>query len=448
MKNFILTFLILCSTQTFADDFMFFSVESFSMDRTNPDYVLYGPIVGREMDLKLGTEYIQIKPPAGDLFEAESFIENDRIVFRQGPISFSTPLGDLSGLKDLSGFSLVDAEFEMSEKQILINALETGFTLQGFEFNIDSGEIWCDPQGQFNSDIEGVCMTRSTIRPTSRLESSSTTLKIKSQDVQELNIEMKLKELNLHKDKIQILGDLFQGTYKGNNFVMKRAKGYCAKNPDLTKLDPIKLIEGCLNEADVSISHASFVGDTMDGYFHKSIFNITKTSFKINADGAVFKADNNSTGLTNVGFDCFKENFDDIQIEANRILNGCLKRANFTIDRLKVTEKEIRKLLLDEAPELLKDFKGLIDVDDLKKVSLAVKDGEFSLKGKMKIIFRIGLKISGRADYNEKKKLLNVQVKKASIMGITAKKLALMFIKKFISSENIKIEGDNIIVKL
>lgn len=125
------------------------------------------------------------------------------------------------------------------------------------------------------------------------------------------------------------------------------------------------------------------------------------------------------------------------EINEQAVIQGCIDHAFGMFKRIDSAKKA---LFVDEQ-------KGFVDVDDLKEVEFTMSKGEYALTGKVKVLFNVSFKVKGRADYGSE--WINLHVDKARVAGIIpARKFLIHFLKKFISSDVVRVQDNTIQVRI
>lgn len=162
--------------------------------------------------------------------------------------------------------------------------------------------------------------------------------------------------------------------------------------------------------------------------------NFLKKLIKVNSDDITFTIDD-KTIVQSPHIECAIDTENEINEQA--VIQGCIDHAFGTFKRIDSAKKA---LFVDEQ-------KGFVDVDDLKEVEFTMSKGEYALTGKVKVLFNVSFKVKGRADYGSE--WINLHVDKARVAGIIpARKFLIHFLKKFISSDAVRVQDNTIQVRI
>tara|TARA_R110002072_G_scaffold534_2_gene3487 strand:+ start:23567 stop:24583 length:1017 start_codon:yes stop_codon:yes gene_type:complete len=159
-----------------------------------------------------------------------------------------------------------------------------------------------------------------------------------------------------------------------------------------------------------------------------------KNLIKVNSGDIVFNV-GDTTIVKGPHIECAVNTENEINEQA--IIEGCMKHAFSTFKEVQSKHKAL----------FIESQKGFVDVDDLKEVEFKMKDGAYSLTGKVKLLFNLSFKVNGIAEVGEE--WASVHVEKASIGGIIpARRFLIYFLKKFLKSDSVRVQDNTIQVKI
>ena len=135
------------------------------------------------------------------------------------------------------------------------------------------------------------------------------------------------------------------------------------------------------------------------------------------------------------------------------VVKGSLDRGDIRVSRIQVDEEKARHFLKTNSQEAwsfakTEEEKGIIDLYDFKDIKLISANNKFAFKAKVKFIFRIPIRFRGSTVFDTEKNELTLKVDAAHIAGIPTRKFVLYLLRKFISSEDIQVDGNNITIKI
>ena len=182
--------------------------------------------------------------------------------------------------------------------------------------------------------------------------------------------------------------------------------------------------------------------------------NITADHFSLESDSAVFSsgAQNKKdiTTIEELKVECHKLLTDQkrFNFERNLILEGCIEHADIKIAKVHVDEAKalqfLKAIQYERYEEVKETSHKFFNFLNFKEVSLRSEKGKFILLSKAKFLFRIPIKITGVMAFNKESKVFSMIINKASVLGITSKKLALYLVKKFVANDDIQVNENTI----
>lgn len=216
--------------------------------------------------------------------------------------------------------------------------------------------------------------------------------------------------------------------------------------------------QACLKDSTATIGVISFDQKALDADFIDARSFIKENTFKLTAHKARFNDEEETTEVDTFSLQCLRLRPEPIgkaplQVDPYSLLQGCLKSGRVGIssmdtkDRLKEVVAEIWPEMLKKAPELLSQ-KDLIDIDNIHDIDLRFDNGRLNLEARVKLLFRVKVKLKGEVFLDTEKSELQFRINRATIWGIPTGKLAYRLIEKFGRGDFIEIRGDLIIFKI
>lgn len=436
-----------------ADDYMLFSVENFWMNQETINTPLQGEIKAKKMLLLFATERIQIEPDAGDIFEAEVFMLDNMINFKKGYISFSSDLGSRNPLAGVNDFNITNADVEFTTKGIGIVGEKLDMTLEGVDFGLENVNLFCDSGGTYTTEIDKLCLENSYLR--SNNETGLTTVKIKDTNSKfPLDLELFVRELFIKDNRVKGMVQNITGTIRDTHYNMHTADLNCYKYPDMRDLDPEVILNGCLKTSNNTFKKFSMQHKDVEASIGNAHMVIGETTYSLASDKATFKIGKDVTNVSHLEISCEKKPVPKkVDINEHVVLEGCLERGDIRVSRIQVDEEKARHFLKSNSIEAWnyaksQEDKGIIDLYDFKDIKLTSAHNKFAFKAKVKFIFRIPVRFRGSTDFDREKNELTLKVDAAHVAGIPTRKFVLYLLRKFISSEDIQVDGNSITIKL
>jgi hypothetical protein len=436
-----------------SEDYMLFSVESFWMNQESINTPLQGEIKAKKMLLLFETERIQIEPEAGDIFEAEVFMLDNMINFKKDYISFSSDFGASNPLAGINDFNIINADVEFTNKGIGIVGEKLDLTLEGVDFGLENVNLFCDSGGIYTTEIDKLCLKNSYLR--SNNESGLTTVKIKDTDSNfPIDLELFVSELFIKDNRIKGMVQNISGTIRDTLYNMHTADLNCYKYPDMSEFDPEIILNGCLRTSNNKFKNFSTKHKDVNTSIGNAHMEIGETTYSLASDKATFKIGKEITTVSHLEIFCEKKplpkNYD---ISEHMVVKGCLERGDIRVSRIQVDEEKARHFLKTNSQEAwsfakTEEEKGIIDLYDFKDIKLISAKNKFAFKAKVKFIFRIPIRFRGSTFFDTEKNELTLKVDAAHIAGIPTRKFVLYLLRKFISSEDIQVDGNNITIKI
>ena len=253
---------------------------------------------------------------------------------------------------------------------------------------------------------------------------------------------LRYANVRLTKNEISMQGKVLQFRVKNLNSRFEGANINCPTDGRFsTEIDKI-----CLTKSLSKLELLSLKRNGIDFDAYNVDADIQPTHFSVKAASAVFKDTGSESHIVNFRGQCNNlVQIKELEIDQYRLLGGCLEQGAIHIDRMNM-DTALENVIIDSLPE--EKRKGLVDLDDIKKIQLTFNNGTFTLKGKVKALFRIPIKVIGQAQMDRSTEELRLKISKTSVLGFPAKNLAIKLVKKFVRSDSVRIEGDIIILKI
>mgnify|MGYP001088131381 CR=1 FL=1 len=213
----------------------------------------------------------------------------------------------------------------------------------------------------------------------------------------------------------------------------KRLKGSCDPKGDAsTDIDIV-----CLNNGVLESEQAQLINQTMNILTNNTTALISPEAIAIDASKIIFTSNGGKTQVEKLKADC--SNGIKTRFNIDDFIEGCLQQAHIFLDDFSE---------FNEVPKIQLENKALVDLEDIKFIKVNIKDSYFDIRSRIKIFFKLNLKVNGKMEHNQENHILKINVVRASIAGIPAKTLTLMILKLFLEEDSIKIEGDTIYIAL
>jgi len=416
-----------------ASDYMHFLVES--MDLKSIEGQLTGETLASKLYVSMDENEFHINSDIEELFSAQTQLKSGRLYFSKENLTFSTPLEEDNVLFELTKLKANSADIELGSELITIQGKSLEAETENVNFKVQDLDMSCETDGEFTSDVDIACIKNTTIKP---FNSDASFISFKDlSDKSEFDIQLYSKHFSIINDRLDIETKDISGRIDDGIFRMGVGKLYCFKDPELEEMDFDRLLSGCLLSSRIEGVDFRFKDASVNAHISNINFNINSSSLVLKTNYANFRADGEETRVRGLNLECGKANFDITSVTDHLLIKGCLKRMNLNVGEMDSDSKM-----------LLKRNKDLIDLSSIKSFKVTMNNGSFEIKGKTKLLFRIPFKLSGNVNYVEDGKVLNFNIRKAKVLGISAKSLTLYLFKKFISSRNIRVNGDHISIKL
>ena len=421
-----------------ADDYMYFLVESMKLTKTASDSRLEGLTLAKKILVLMDDNEVEIDVGPGNIFEAKTFLENDKFTFFKDGIKFATPLGSSNPVLQITHLDIANAEVELATRGISIKGEYLNTNFGDLNFYVDNLDMYCNTFGKFTTDIDIACITNTKILPFDTSRNSTIIVKDVSENV-DFEIKIESREVSINEEKLFIESENIEGFYKRAHFGLGKGTLDCLKDSTMTDIDVDKIVLGCLQETNITGKKLKFSESGINLHINTAEVEFAKDHFTMKADYASFKTDSTPTYVAGMKFECDKDDLglgESFPFSQSSFLNGCMRHSLFKIERL---DNDTSDINYQEA---------IVDATDIKDLRLEIKNGRFNLVGKPKVIFRVPIKVSGVIKHNALIDELEIRVDKATVAGITAKAYTLKLIRKFIDSDRVKIKGDSIIIQL
>ena len=408
------------------------------------------------MKLVFDSEIIEIDPEPNELFHAKVMLDNNRLSFKKGYISFSTDLGDLNPFRGVENFDIKNSQVEIAKTGITMNSYQLDMIMAGVSLGLKNVSLVCDSEGDYTTDIDDVCLKKSTLR---KLKNGTGDPSLSIKDLNStfpLDLTLIIKELNVLEKNIQAKAQNVNGKIYETFYNLDETSFTCYKQPGQTDLDPELLLMGCMEESSSYFKNFSSSKKDLTSSISNAHFNITKEKFQLVSDSAEFVSGVNvnkkdKTMIEHLEIQCKKSPLKAFAIERNKILSGCLEDGVVRVSKIHVDQEKALELVEDHNQDLYKQISketNKLNFFNFKDITLSSKKGHFTFKAKGKFLFRIPVKITGKSTLQEENNILTLTVDKATVLGIPSRRLALYLVKKFVANEDVQINENTISIKM
>ncbi|ATH08248.1 hypothetical protein BIY24_09880 [Halobacteriovorax marinus] len=193
----------------------------------------------------------------------------------------------------------------------------------------------------------------------------------------------------------------------------------------------------CLNHGDLEAQQAQLKSPTTNILTHNFRAFISPDTIALDSNKLIFSSNNDQTGVERLKANC--NNGIKKRFSIDDFIAGCIEQSHIFLDEF----SEVKKISKVQLPN-----KALVDLEDIKYLKFDINNGNFDLRSKIKIFFRLNLKVLGTIEHLVEEHIIKLNIDKASIAGIPAKTLTLMILKLFMEEDSIRIEGDTIYIAL
>ena len=429
MRLMLLVTAVLLNQITMAsENYMYFLVSSMNMTKENSESPLLGSAIANHIYVNMQGNEFEIQTQNDDYFTAHAILEPDRFTFIKEGMKFSTELEDTNPLYSIDMLKAENAEIELSSSVIDIKGDEFNVYLGPVDFAVNNINMKCQVE-KFTTSIDEACIKDTLIKPFNDEEIGSITLSDLSK-AKEYKLDIQTNLLSIKDDELFIEVNTINGEYLKNFFGISRGQLSCYKDPNLNSIDVENLVYGCLKRSKIIGEKLKYKIPSLNAHINTASLSFDDNSMKLNADYASFKTGELVTYVSGMALTCDKDPVVSDINNPNAILNGCMRNTSFRLDKM------------DNGSQLDKKM------SDIKDFKLKVTNGNFKLTGKVKLLMHISLDIKGRVTHDKKSKRIIIDVDKAKVGKISARKFALSIVKKFINVDNVKVVENSIIIQL
>jgi len=423
----LLTAVLLQGSLVWANDYMYFLVDSLNMTKDDQKSPLSGEVLANHIYVNMKGNEFEIQTQYNDLFTADAILEPNRFTFIKDGMKFSTPLEDSNPLYSIDMLNAQKAEIEMSHKVIDVKGDDLGVHLGPINFEVNNINMQCKVD-RFTTSVDEACIQNTVIKPFNEDKTSN----IRISDISEkqsysLDIETSL--LSILEDDLYIEVNNIKGNYLKNDFGISRGELNCFKDPELKVIDVENLVYGCLKRSKIIGEKLKYKIPSLNAHINKASLVFDDSNMKLHSDYASFKNGADVTYAAGMSLECDK---DPIVVDIknpNAILNGCMRSMTFKLERMdNGTQKGKAK--------------------DIKNFKLAINSGNFKLTGKVKFLFYVSVDVTGTVRHESQRKQIVIDVNKAKVGKISARSFALSIVKKFINVDSVKVVDNSIIIQL
>jgi hypothetical protein len=432
--KYLITFLV-CLNIFAVKDYMYFSVSGMDLHQEDTkEGTLSGETIADRIYVNMNDIEFELLSDDKE-FVAETYLERGKFTFVKDGMKFATTIAE-DIATSITLLNIQNAEVELAKKGLSVKGESLNTNFEDIRFHIANIDMQC-ATNKFTTDFEEACIKNTTIRPFD-IENKSIIVVEDISKEKSFGIDISADTFDIQDDDLTIFSNSIQGYFKKAKFGLKNGSLKCFKDPELGKIDVEQIIYGCLEESDISGESINFNQSALDFVVDRAHVKFGENGFSIVADRAHFRDNDEPTEIK--GFEVFCAKRKDLGVRANSTagrLAGCLNRAEFNIDSIKSESKKF--FPVDGGKE-----KGT----DIKEVRAKVLNGKFTVHAKLKWLWRSTIKLRGTVVYDSKPKQLRFDIDRATVSGISTRKLALYFLSKFIDTSRIHISGKSIIIQL
>ena len=208
----------------------------------------------------------------------------------------------------------------------------------------------------------------------------------------------------------------------------------CFKDPSLLEFDQKKIINDCVNTANLGQMNLVFEDKVAQSKFNVNLASLKVQDQSVNAQVAAFALTNkgSSTSLKNINLKCnFKADIDFLDVF--NIIDDCLDLSAIKVGSLSSSE-----------------FDGLLKGLRVGNINLTTQNGKFSLMAYLKYLALDSTAvINGKIATNPSKKEIILTVVNTKLpFGINSVKFLMYLLRKNVVAKDISFSGNNIIITL
>lgn len=420
------------ATSLFAsDNFVFLGLDDFSMSRESIKFPLIGTVAANKVVFLYDDQNIEINGSDHQLYIADVFLTDSRLVFNNDFLKFSTPLDSTNPLYMLDSIKAKDCDIEINTKGALIDSVYLDFSLKDVLIKIKNAQLDCKSDIGFTMDVDEICLKDSTIK---KLGEDKAVVEISSLNQEKpASVKIDLNKITVEPHSISAIATQIIGKFNGATFTLNEGFLTCSKIHERS-LDLESFFKGCLVSAKSKARVLHFKSKYYDVEVEEAQLEIGEDFYHLDAAYSNFETGSQRTRASKFRLDCLKLPMPNDAVDSNTLLKGCFDRGSLFIGHLDPDNTKNKS-------------KDIIDTDNLKDINLNFEDNTFSLSAKSKIIFRFSFKAHGTTEWNETRDVIKFHIQKASMASFPATKMMMRILAKFIGSERMSIEENTITIK-
>lgn len=438
MKTFALLIALMAAPSYASSDYMHFLIETMDLSRSPEDLIVRGETIAKKLYISMDDNEFFLEQNHDESFVAQTYLLKNRFYFSKDGLTFSTAFEEDNIIFELEKLKARNADIELSTELIAIQADYLEANTREYKFLVENIDMHCKTDGEFTSDIDIACLRNTTILPNHSKKSLIKIENLLSPNTSQFKIDLTTESLAIFSDRLDIKTHSMMGRINESQFQMSEGLLTCFKDPQLKEMDFDKILIGCLKYSRLFGANFTFRDNTINARISHIDLQLDENSLKIHSDFSQFYADQEETIVRGLKLKCHKVNNSESSLNDKILIKGCLKEMSLSLSQLDSDSKQYLK----------KENKDLIDLSNVKNINFRIIDGNFTLKGKTKLLFRVPLKLKGHVSYDQNAKALDLHVRKAQVLGISATSLSLYLLRKFLSSQSIEIRENKIKIKL
>ena len=403
---------------------MFFEVDSISLNRELGSDFLGGVAHARDVYIKYDAVEFDLTEN-GELFLVNTFLFNNRINFQKDNLNLTTHLPQFTEIDLLNMIYAKEAKIEFAETGFFANGPQLSIGAEQFLFDIKDVDIKCQSD-EFTFNLDEICLKDMHIKPLEGKEFAI--VEIKQSGASQSNVNIRGKEVAFKEDSIIIDAQSASGNLLNSSINFKNINIDCYKDPNLSAFNLDLIFAGCLEESRIAGKEIKLLREGMpfnvfDGqvYFEKQHLGLIANQLEAQTKKGEFT-------FTKIEARCVKIDPSDKEVDAVSIYEGCLRRSDFSIQKISEDKKES-------------------DKNRIRDLKITVADGHFNMTAKLKSLFTFKFKAAGKLDVHPEQREVRIKVNRARVAGMTATKFVLKFVMKFINSDSVSLKGETIIIK-
>lgn len=403
---------------------MYFEVDSIDMRRNAGDVYLGGQAFARDIYIKYDAVEFDLTEN-GELFLVDTYLYNNKINFKKDNLNLSTHIPQFKEIDYLSFIYAKDAKIEFAHNGFFANGPQLSLGADKFLVDIKNVDIRCDSD-DFTFRLDQICLQSMTIKP--HVEEDFAKLEIKQDYSDQSYIEILGKSVIFAKDFINIDAQNVTGNLLDTFIEFNAIQAHCYKDPKIKSFNLDLIFAGCLQESKVIGKEIKLLREGKPFNIFNGQVYFEKEHAGLVAHELMAQTNKGQFTFSEIEARCSKLYAPNGSIDSEAIYIGCLRKSTFTIDRISEDGKDSRN-------------------NRIRDLNVLIENGKFKFSAKLRAFFTINMKASGSVEILESQREVNIKVSRARIAGLSATKLVLKFIMKFITSDSVSLNDDTITIK-